>query len=60
MSNKNVLVSLKAEMRGLLPKRLLDTGFFSVGIPKDEGNIKNNHKQLSSYGWSGELRCNLT
>lgn len=43
----------KAELRGLLPKSLLDHGFFPVGIPKHEGNDSCKRDQVCSYSWSG-------
>ncbi|KAL5565492.1 hypothetical protein UlMin_028656 [Ulmus minor] len=55
-SKAQLLEAQNAEMRCLLPKNLLDNGFFSIGIPKDEGNTKKNHKQVSSYSWSGQRK----
>lgn len=48
--------SQKAELRCLLPRSLLDHGFFPVGIPKDEGNDSCRRDQVCSYSWSGERK----
>ncbi|XP_060668806.1 uncharacterized protein LOC107432673 isoform X3 [Ziziphus jujuba] len=48
--------SQKAELRCLLPRSLLDHGFFTVDIPKDEGNDDCKHDKGCSYSWSGERK----
>ncbi|KAF3442245.1 hypothetical protein FNV43_RR16161 [Rhamnella rubrinervis] len=55
-SKAQLLEAQKAELRCLLPRSLLDHGFFPVGIPKDEGNESCKRDQVCSYSWSGERK----
>lgn len=44
-------------MRCLLPKTLLDHGFFPVGTKKGGGNDKGKVDQVCSYSWSGQRKA---
>ncbi|XP_048321771.2 uncharacterized protein LOC107432673 isoform X7 [Ziziphus jujuba] len=55
-SKAQLLEAQKAELRCLLPRSLLDHGFFTVDIPKDEGNDDCKHDKGCSYSWSGERK----
>lgn len=48
--------SQKAEMRCLLPRSLLDHGFFPVGSSNKEGNDKCKLDRVCSYSWSGQRK----
>lgn len=45
-----------AELRCLLPKSLLDHGFFAVHESHDEGTKKHGNSQLCNYSWSGQRK----
>ncbi|CAL0328113.1 unnamed protein product [Lupinus luteus] len=45
-----------AEMRCLLPKTLLDHGFFPLGIQKNGENNKGQVDRICSYSWSGQRK----
>ncbi|GAV89869.1 hypothetical protein CFOL_v3_33281 [Cephalotus follicularis] len=55
-SKAQLLEAQKAELRCLLPKSLLDHGFFPVGTPNDEGNNNCEVNKFYSYSWSGQRR----
>nr|XP_048321772.1 uncharacterized protein LOC107432673 isoform X3 [Ziziphus jujuba var. spinosa] len=55
-SKAQLLEAQKAELRCLLPRSLLDHGFFTVDIPKDEGNDDCKRDKVCSYSWSGERK----
>ncbi|XP_010278513.1 PREDICTED: uncharacterized protein LOC104612687 isoform X2 [Nelumbo nucifera] len=48
-----LLETQKAEMRCLLPRSLLDHGFFSSHSQKDEDNNKRRSGLVCNYSWSG-------
>ncbi|GMN20966.1 hypothetical protein TIFTF001_045412 [Ficus carica] len=54
-SKAQLLEEQKAEMRCLLPRSLLDHGFFPQGIPKD-GDDAHKPDQVCSYSWSGQRK----
>lgn len=43
-------------MRCLLPKTLLENGFFPMGIQKSQGTNQCKENQLCSYSWSGQRK----
>ena len=43
-------------MRCLLPKNLLDDGFFPQGVQNDVDDDKCKRKQVCSYSWSGQRK----
>lgn len=45
-----------AELRCLLPKSLLDHGFFAARQLHGEGSEKNSSIQLHNYSWSGQRK----
>ena len=53
--NKSSLWLQKAELRCLLPRSLLDRGFFSECTAKIEGNDKC-EDQVRSHSWSGQRK----
>lgn len=55
-SKMQLLEAQKAEMRCLLPKRLLDHGFFPLGPPNNDRNGKCKADQVSNYSWSGQRK----
>lgn len=46
----------KAETRCLLPKTLLDNGFFPIGIKKGGENDKCKMNLACNYSWSGQRK----
>nr|AKM76814.1 SET domain-containing protein [Melianthus villosus] len=55
-SKGQLLQAQKAEMRCLLPKGLLDHGFFPEGIPSDKENSNCEVDQACNYSWSGHRK----
>nr|AKM76806.1 SET domain-containing protein [Erodium trifolium] len=55
-SKSQILEAQKAEMRCLLPKSLLDSGFFPVGFPKDKGTDDREVARACNYSWSGQRK----
>ncbi|KAF7815185.1 ribulose-1,5 bisphosphate carboxylase/oxygenase large subunit N-methyltransferase, chloroplastic isoform X4 [Senna tora] len=55
-SKRQLLEAQKAEMRCLLPKALLDHGFFPVGIHKGKEINSCEVDQVCSYSWSGQRK----
>ncbi|XP_054783879.1 uncharacterized protein LOC129290853 isoform X2 [Prosopis cineraria] len=55
-SKSQLLEAQKAEMRCLLPKTLLDHGFFPVGTRKGGENDECKVDQVCNYSWSGQRR----
>jgi hypothetical protein len=53
--NKSSLCSQKAELRCLLPRSLLDHGFFSERTAKGKGNDKCEGR-VCNYSWSGQRK----
>ncbi|XP_052293726.1 protein-lysine N-methyltransferase EFM1 isoform X2 [Citrus sinensis] len=55
--SKALLLEEQAQLRCLLPKSLLEHGFFAAGHPKD-GNNDNKLEvdRISSFSWSGQRR----
>ncbi|XP_048226448.1 uncharacterized protein LOC8258500 isoform X2 [Ricinus communis] len=53
-SKMQLLEAQKAEMRCLLPKGLLDHGFFPVGTSKNDSNFKCKTDQFGNFSWSGQ------
>ncbi|KAK4266745.1 hypothetical protein QN277_023626 [Acacia crassicarpa] len=56
-SKSQLLEAQKAEMRCLLPKTLLDHGFFPVGTKKGGENDKGKVDQVCNYSWSGQRKA---
>ncbi|KAM5555070.1 hypothetical protein ABKV19_023130 [Rosa sericea] len=54
--SKAQLLEAQAEMRCLLPRSLLDHGFFPVGISTNEGSDKDQLNHVCSYSWSGQRK----
>lgn len=46
----------KAELRCLLPKSLLDSGFFGTSTSSAEDDNKKSASHFSSYSWSGQRK----
>ncbi|KAL6290145.1 hypothetical protein ACE6H2_007655 [Prunus campanulata] len=55
-SKSQLLEAQKAEMRCLLPRSLLDHGFFPVDISNKEGYDKCKLDHVCSYSWSGQRK----
>nr|XP_011469095.1 PREDICTED: uncharacterized protein LOC101298742 isoform X2 [Fragaria vesca subsp. vesca] len=55
-SKAQLLEAQKAEMRCLLPRSLLDHGFFPLGISTNEGSDKGQLERVCSYSWSGQRK----
>ncbi|KAK9274080.1 hypothetical protein L1049_018894 [Liquidambar formosana] len=55
-SKTQLLEAQNAEMRCLLPRSLLDHGFFPVGTPQIDGYNKNKINQVCNYSWSGQRK----
>lgn len=53
--NKSSLCSQKAELRCLLPRSLLEHGFFSECTAKNKGNDKCEGR-VCNYSWSGQRK----
>lgn len=51
-----ILFSQKAELKCLLPRGLLDHGFFPAGTPQKESNDKGNAGPVSNYSWCGQRK----
>lgn len=52
----DLILQQNAEMRCILPKSLLDHGFFPSGISKDEVDVKSECNQVCAYSWSGHRK----
>ncbi|KAG5231308.1 protein-lysine N-methyltransferase EFM [Salix suchowensis] len=55
-SKMQLLEAQKAEMRCLLPKRLLAHGFFPEGATSNDNNGKGKAEKICSFSWSGQRR----
>ncbi|XP_077245689.1 SET domain-containing protein isoform X2 [Tasmannia lanceolata] len=55
-SKARLLEIQKTEMRCLLPRNLLDHGFFSGSPPQDEDRNKYQSGQHCNYSWSGQRK----
>ncbi|KAL2330372.1 hypothetical protein Fmac_017953 [Flemingia macrophylla] len=55
-SKSQLLEVQKAEMRCLLPKTLLDNGFFPPGTQNSGENNKDKADQVCNYSWSGQRK----
>ncbi|KAL9385508.1 hypothetical protein Peur_022518 [Populus x canadensis] len=55
-SKMQLLEAQKAEMRCLLPKRLLAHGFFPAGTTSNDDNGKERADKICSFSWSGQRR----
>ncbi|XP_028769031.1 uncharacterized protein LOC114726587 [Neltuma alba] len=55
-SKSRLLEAQKAEMRCLLPKTLLDHGFFPLGTKKGGENERCKVDQVCNYSWSGQRK----
>ncbi|XP_061339933.1 uncharacterized protein LOC133286529 isoform X1 [Gastrolobium bilobum] len=55
-SKSQLLEVQKAEMRCLLPKTLLDHGFFPLGTQNSGENNKGKVDQVCNYSWSGQRK----
>lgn len=55
-SKMQLLEAQKAEMRCLLPKRLLAHGFFPAGTTSNDDNGKGKADKICSFSWSGQRR----
>lgn len=52
----DLMCSQKSEMRCLLPRSLLDQGFFPKCPPPKESNDKCTASQVCNYSWSGQRK----
>lgn len=50
------VIQQKAELRCLLPRSLLNHGFFPPCNPQGENNDKNLSSKVCSYSWSGQRK----
>ena len=50
------LIQQKAELRCLLPRSLLNHGFFPPHTPQGENNDKHLRSQVCSHSWSGQRK----
>lgn len=55
-SKLQLLEAQKAELKCLLPRGLLDHGFFPAGTPQKESNDKGNAGPVSNYSWCGQRK----
>ncbi|XP_065854199.1 uncharacterized protein [Euphorbia lathyris] len=55
-SKLQLLEAQKAEMRCLLPKSLLDHGFFPVDTSKSDSNEKCQNDKICNFSWSGQRK----
>ncbi|KAG5565594.1 hypothetical protein RHGRI_001493 [Rhododendron griersonianum] len=55
-SKAQLLEAQKAELRCLLPRSLLDRGFFQAGTLQKESNDKCNVVLVSNYSWCGQRK----
>ncbi|KAA8520567.1 hypothetical protein F0562_014823 [Nyssa sinensis] len=55
-SKVQLLEAQKAEMRCLLPRSLLDHGFFPASTPQKESKDKYAASQVCNYSWSGQRK----
>ncbi|KAF9668895.1 hypothetical protein SADUNF_Sadunf14G0051100 [Salix dunnii] len=55
-SKMQLLEAQKAEMRCLLPKRLLAHGFFPAGATSTDNSDKGKAEKICSFSWSGQRR----
>ncbi|CAK7347990.1 unnamed protein product [Dovyalis caffra] len=55
-SKMQLLEAQKAEMRCLLPKRLLAHGFFPAGTASNDSNGKGKAEKICNFSWSGQRR----
>ncbi|KAG5117958.1 hypothetical protein JHK84_044071 [Glycine max] len=51
-----VLCLQKAEMRCLLPKTLLDNGYFTIGTQNSGENNKGKVDKVYNYSWGGQTK----
>lgn len=55
-SKMQLLEAQKAEMRCLLPKRLLAHGFFPASTTSNDDNGKGKSEKICSFSWSGQRK----
>ncbi|XP_020538444.1 uncharacterized protein LOC105643059 isoform X2 [Jatropha curcas] len=55
-SKMQLLEAQKGELRCLLPKSLLDHGFFPVGTPNNDNNGKCKNDPVCNFSWSGQRK----
>ncbi|KAJ6872746.1 hypothetical protein NC651_031774 [Populus alba x Populus x berolinensis] len=55
-SKMQLLEAQKAEMRCLLPKRLLAHGFFPASTASNDDNGKGKSEKICSFSWSGQRK----
>ncbi|KAI3985492.1 hypothetical protein MKX01_033806 [Papaver californicum] len=55
-SKAQLLEVQKGEMRCLLPRNLLDRGFFSESSSQNEDNIQRGNDRMCSFSWSGQRK----
>ncbi|XP_059625049.1 uncharacterized protein LOC132268242 isoform X2 [Cornus florida] len=55
-SKVQLIEAQKAEMRCLLPRSLLDQGFFPASTPQKENKDKYGTSQVCNYSWSGQRK----
>ncbi|VFQ93003.1 unnamed protein product [Cuscuta campestris] len=55
-SKSHLLQAQKAELRCLLPRNLLENGFFPPCMPQTENHDKQPSNQMKNYSWSGERK----
>ncbi|XP_059634085.1 uncharacterized protein LOC132276605 isoform X2 [Cornus florida] len=55
-SKVQLIEAQKAEMRCLLPRSLLDQGFFPASTPQKENKDKYGISQVCNYSWSGQRK----
>ncbi|KAI3902171.1 hypothetical protein MKW92_011330 [Papaver armeniacum] len=55
-SKAQLLEVQKGEMRCLLPRNLLERGFFSESSPQNEDNIQRGNDRMCSFSWSGQRK----
>ncbi|KAF8379405.1 hypothetical protein HHK36_028840 [Tetracentron sinense] len=55
-SKAQLVEAQKAEMRCLLPRSLLDHGFFPACTPQNEGSNKCSIDRVCNYSWSGQRK----
>ncbi|KAI3839323.1 hypothetical protein MKX03_031033 [Papaver bracteatum] len=55
-SKAQLLEVQKGGMRCLLPRNLLERGFFSESSPQNEDNIQRGNDRMCSFSWSGQRK----
>ncbi|XP_026411595.1 uncharacterized protein LOC113306889 [Papaver somniferum] len=55
-SKAQLLEVQKGEMRCLLPRNLLERGFFSDSSPQNEDSVQRGHDRMCSFSWSGQRK----